>query len=220
MTVNSAWPFSCETVCLPLQGSNSLADSQKVRRARVWRSLRNDSGMKGEEGPSWRFAGDVLQVPTLELGKSSSTAHQESVPRCCLLGLRELGIPTLSALLSAFSQRPVAGFENDTIYILFLWSFSLHSIIVVRLFRWRIRLIFQQLLYKWVQDIENIWWGVGVWSFDPRKKSLNYYLQKNQRNPRHVQFRVLLREDVKKLFATVSGYQMTNFHLYHWWFHL
>lgn len=37
---------------------------------------------------------------------------------------------------------------------------------------------------------------------------------------RHAQFRVLLREDVRKLFATVSGYQLTNFYLYRWWFHL
>lgn len=44
-------------------------------------------------------------------------------------------MPALLALLSAFSQRPVAEFENDTVCVLFLWSFSLQSIIVVRLFR-------------------------------------------------------------------------------------
>lgn len=80
IAVNSAWLLSCETIYLPLQGSNSLADSQKVRKVWGWRSLGNDSTMEGEEVPSWRFAGDVLQVPSLELGKSSSTAHQESVP--------------------------------------------------------------------------------------------------------------------------------------------
>lgn len=73
-----------------------------------------------------------MQVPPPELGKSISTAHQESVPRCCPLGLRELGVPALAALLSVFSQRPVAGFENDTTFILLLWSFSLHFIVVVR----------------------------------------------------------------------------------------
>lgn len=57
-------------------------------------------------------------------------------------------MPALLALLSAFSQRPVAEFENDTVCVLFLWSFSLQSIIVVRLFRRRIGLVFQQLLYK------------------------------------------------------------------------
>lgn len=31
----SSWPVSREIVCLPLQGSNSLADSQKVRETRV-----------------------------------------------------------------------------------------------------------------------------------------------------------------------------------------
>lgn len=59
------------------------------------------------------------EFPSLELGKSSSTAHQEFVPRCCPLGLWELSVPTLSALLSLFSQRLVAGLENDTVYFLF-----------------------------------------------------------------------------------------------------
>lgn len=41
-------------------------------------------------------------------------------------------MPALAALLSVFSQRPVAGFENDTTFILLLWSFSLRFIVVVR----------------------------------------------------------------------------------------
>lgn len=79
MTVNSAWPFSRETLCLPLQGSNSLADSQKVRLVWGWRSLGNDSRMKGEKKdlpedllemfckfPPWSL-GRVLQLHTRNL---------------------------------------------------------------------------------------------------------------------------------------------------------
>lgn len=166
-----------------------------VEKLEKWQPKKKEKKKK-QEGPSWRFAEMLRKFPPWSLGR----VLQLRTRKLCLdNGSAGVSVTTLFALLPVFSLRPVAELENDTIYIIHIFSFGPFH--------------FSLLLWSHSSDEESgscpsnrcinecktdsISMGG---SFDPGKKSSWTVVFQKVRQAPCVQFGLLLWEGVRKPF--------------------